>query len=189
MEAYLIGALFCVSALLVFLWARHYLFRRVADFRGSYLSRAGSISGVATVVNAIVSSREILPVHALIVTLLALGSVLFFFASIRAHSGRVPAVALGGGNPEVLTTNGPYAIVRHPVYFAYMLNWFASALLCANLVAVVVLLVMCLLYWYVATDEERQILKTGLAADYEVYQRRVPMLIPLWGFSLNNRIK
>jgi len=116
-----------------------------------------------------------------IALVLSLSAVAIFCIAIREFKGANPGIALAGVRPQILVTTGPYRLVRHPVYFAYVLNWLAFAVLCQTLLVIGVLLIMGALYWYVARDEERGIALSPLADDYLAYSRRVPMMIPFFG--------
>lgn len=73
--------------------------------------------------------------------------------------------------------NGPYALVRHPIYTGIILATVATALLKATLVAWAGVVVMTA-GWYVKARLEERFLHGELGAAYDAYRARVPMLVP-----------
>lgn len=87
-------------------------------------------------------------------------------------------IAGSGHVPEALCDAGPYRIIRHPIYLAYMLahlavlaavpHWFTAAIFAA-------VATICA-YW--AIDDERALMASGLSADYAAYRERTGMFLP-----------
>ena len=77
--------------------------------------------------------------------------------------------------------NGPFALVRHPIYTGFILAALCMAVLRGTLVNFAGLGLIVLGFWLKARLEER-FLKAQLGAqDYDDYAARTPMLIPrLW---------
>ncbi|MFI9723111.1 methyltransferase family protein [Streptomyces sp. NPDC052396] len=76
-----------------------------------------------------------------------------------------------------LRTDGPYAIVRHPIYTAILAMFIGTALLNQLggwLVALVIAVV--LVQWKIAAEE--RLMTAEFPGAYEEYKRRVPQLIP-----------
>jgi protein-S-isoprenylcysteine O-methyltransferase Ste14 len=79
---------------------------------------------------------------------------------------------------QQLVTRGPYAFVRHPIYFAVFLLWFAVAAASASLVVLgIAVLYVVPVYLLYARSEERMML-THFETAYQRYQRSTGMLIP-----------
>jgi protein-S-isoprenylcysteine O-methyltransferase Ste14 len=79
-----------------------------------------------------------------------------------------------------LTTTGPYAYTRNPLYFGSILIAFGFAIAARSVwIAVLFLVLFLIVYWPVILDEE-QYLRAQFPA-YEAYARRVPQLIPRLG--------
>ena len=73
------------------------------------------------------------------------------------------------------TTPGPYRVVRHPLYFGFIVGfWMTPTMTAAHLVFAVVTTA----YIVVAIQLEERDLVAEHAASYERYRRRVPMLVP-----------
>lgn len=73
-------------------------------------------------------------------------------------------------------TSGPYALVRHPLYFfTLVVLWFNPVMTVGSLVFYTA---VTLYFWLGSIYEERK-LAAGYGAEYQAYQRRVPRLFPI----------
>jgi hypothetical protein len=83
---------------------------------------------------------------------------------------------------EELTTGGPYAYVRHPLYVGSFLHALAYCFMSGRWESVLVVLpLFCLLYGAAAATEE-QMLRKVFGERYAAYSRTVPRFIPRpWG--------
>jgi len=168
------------AVLFFFVWARYHIFQRSNDYKGSYLSRIGTASGVICLLSVGFGSSGASSPQAVAALLLSFSSVTIFIAAIRAFGGSNPGIALAGIQSRRIVTSGPYRLVRHPVYFAYILNWLAFSVLCGTVIVAFVFFVMVYLYWRVAREEEGSILESGDAAAYREYSKDTPMLVPFF---------
>jgi protein-S-isoprenylcysteine O-methyltransferase Ste14 len=75
-----------------------------------------------------------------------------------------------------LIKNGPYRIVRHPMYFFMLLEVLGSGLLISNFMILLYLPVVFGIYFFRARKEEELLLK-GLP-DYGEYAKKTRMIIP-----------
>jgi protein-S-isoprenylcysteine O-methyltransferase Ste14 len=75
-----------------------------------------------------------------------------------------------------LITNGPYAIVRHPMYFGLILAAFGSLLLYQTWTSV--LFGFCVLAVIRRARREEEVLAKEFSSEWKEYCRRVPMLLP-----------
>lgn len=80
---------------------------------------------------------------------------------------------LEGGS---LVTQGPYAIVRHPIYSALVLGTFGWSLVRANLLGVFLAAILLAFFDLKSRREERWLAEAY--GDYDAYRRRVRKLIP-----------
>ncbi len=80
---------------------------------------------------------------------------------------------LEGGS---LVTQGPYALVRHPIYSALILGTLGWSLMRANLLGVLLAAILLVFFDLKSRREERWLAEAY--PDYEAYQRRVRKLIP-----------
>ena len=74
---------------------------------------------------------------------------------------------------------GPFAIVRHPVYFGLAVHFIGACLATGNWLLITGTLFVSFPALYVRAREEERLLRAQLGASYEAYARRVPMLVPL----------
>jgi protein-S-isoprenylcysteine O-methyltransferase Ste14 len=81
---------------------------------------------------------------------------------------------------NALVTNGPYSVVRHPIYLFQMLMLAGATALLPSPLPVLILLVHLACVWVKATDEEAHL--TRLHGDiYRAYQARTGRLLPPLG--------
>jgi protein-S-isoprenylcysteine O-methyltransferase Ste14 len=85
------------------------------------------------------------------------------------------AIAIKEGHE--LIRIGPYAVVRHPMYFFMMLAILGSGLLVSDFLIIVSLPIIYAIYYARAKKEEE--LLSGTFPDYAEYSARTPMLVPL----------
>jgi protein-S-isoprenylcysteine O-methyltransferase Ste14 len=100
----------------------------------------------------------------------ALANGLFWWA-LSAHGQSHPAFAFTRVPPTALTTGGPYRVVRHPIYSAYLLAWCAGAAASAQPWLLVGVVCMGLVYLAAARQEEKAFSSSSLASGYADYQR------------------
>jgi protein-S-isoprenylcysteine O-methyltransferase Ste14 len=77
-----------------------------------------------------------------------------------------------------LTTAGPYRLVRHPIYAAYLLAWCAGAAIAGQPWLLAPVLGMGLFYVSAARQEETSFLASAFAIPYSEYRRRTGMFVP-----------
>ena len=74
---------------------------------------------------------------------------------------------------------GPFAIVRHPVYFGLGVHLVGACLATGNGVLILGTLFGALPALYIRASAEERLLRESLGPAYDAYARRVPMLVPL----------
>lgn len=124
-----------------------------------------------------------------------MGFVVALFFLLTAHPsvhsllwsllGTVPGLALRAyasgyvTKNEELTTTGPYAYTRNPLYLGSMLLAFGFAVAAHSWwTALALALLFALIYWPTIRSEEEFL--RGRFGEYEEYSRRVPRLLPRW---------
>ena len=103
---------------------------------------------------------------------------LVYWWSRASHGGNRPAFALVPVKPQFLTQRGPYRLIRHPIYTAYLLVWLAGPVIAAQPWLLLTTLWMASLHFYAARQEEQQFALSDLARDYALYRRRTGMFVP-----------
>lgn len=110
--------------------------------------------------------------------ILALGAVVLYEWTRRTVIDRNFYVGLSGEVPGAVCDTGPYRYVRHPFYSSYMLAFVAVAIAFPSLVVSAVCVLNIGLFVYMALDDERVLLGSAIAADYQAYRGRVGMFVP-----------
>lgn len=77
-----------------------------------------------------------------------------------------------------IVTTGPFGLFRHPFYVSYMLAWAGSTLLFNSVFLWITLIYLIGFYTLSARKEERLILKSTQAPQYQHYQQHVGMFLP-----------
>jgi protein-S-isoprenylcysteine O-methyltransferase Ste14 len=151
----------------------------VPKFRdnGAVLGQISFISGMLCVLFMGLFSGLLLPM-AILGCILALCSVLLYEWSRRTVVDRHFFVALAGEVPPALCEAGPYRYVRHSFYLSYMIAFIGVAVAFPSIIVASVCLLNVGLFVYLALDDERVLLRSPLAADYEGYKMRVGMFLP-----------
>jgi protein-S-isoprenylcysteine O-methyltransferase Ste14 len=109
---------------------------------------------------------------------LALSSLVLYESTRRTVIDRNFYTGLGGEVPSAVCENGPYQFVRHPFYLSYMVAFLGALVAFPSLVTAAVCVLDIALFIYMAVDDERVLLCSGLAGDYEAYRRQVGMFLP-----------
>ena len=142
------------------------------------LHEAGSIF-FALVHLSIIASTHTIRIAMLVagIGFYAAGLCLFLWAQ-ESIKKQPPFLAYSGVHPDTLYTDGPYALVRHPCYVAFMLVWLAGAVATLNWWVAASSAVMTTSYVIAARGEEAAFARTRWAAEYRVYQAHVGMFVP-----------
>jgi protein-S-isoprenylcysteine O-methyltransferase Ste14 len=80
-------------------------------------------------------------------------------------------------------TIGPYALVRHPFYCAFLLMLAASAAALPHIATLLLLTGGVIQLNRTAAREERRLLASELGAEYETYMRYTHRFVPRLGIS------
>jgi len=106
-------------------------------------------------------------------------SLALFLASIEA-ARRVPMTRTFVYDPKCNTilTQGPYRVIRHPIYLSYALAWAAAPVATHNAFLAVTAAMMTACYVVSAREEERLLRSSPRGAEYAGWQRRTWRMIP-----------
>jgi protein-S-isoprenylcysteine O-methyltransferase Ste14 len=143
----------------------------------------GQVSFVSGMVCVLFSGfyRALVWYQVLCGAVLALCSVVLYEWTRRTVHDRDFYTALGGAVPAGVCERGPYRYIRHPFYLSYMVAFLAVMVAFPSVAAAAVCLANIALFIYMAFDDERVLLRSALAADYEAYRKRVGMFLPRLG--------
>jgi len=111
---------------------------------------------------------------------LVLLALLFMYWTMRTNSFAAPAVKIQKSRGQAVITTGPYAIIRHPLYFGTLFYIAGTSLVLGSWWGLVTVPILALLFG-IRIGVEEQTLRTGLNG-YDDYARRVrSRLIPfIW---------
>jgi protein-S-isoprenylcysteine O-methyltransferase Ste14 len=174
-------ALWVVTPLLYFLTAGAKTFTVPALRDGG--AQLGQYSFVSVMVCVLFSGfyRSLVWYLALCGAGLALSSLVLYEWTRRTVIDRNFYAGLGGEVPSAVCENGPYKFVRHPFYLSYVVAFLGAVVAFPSLVTAVVCSLDIALFIFMAFDDERVLLRSELAADYQAYRKRVGMFLPRFG--------
>jgi protein-S-isoprenylcysteine O-methyltransferase Ste14 len=110
------------------------------------------------------------------VALVALGLTIAWWA--RLYLGRLWSAHITRKADHRVVDCGPYALVRHPIYFGLLLSLLATTMAKGTLLAVGGFACLLLGIWMKARMEEQWLTRELGERAYADYRKRVPMLIP-----------
>ncbi len=87
-------------------------------------------------------------------------------------------IFISGYKNDVLITEGPYSIVRHPLYFFSLIGAFGLGLASENVLVLVLIVVFYIFYYPFAILAEEKKLTAKFGQDYVEYSKRTPRLLP-----------
>ena len=116
--------------------------------------------------------------RAFVAGLLYVWSLGLFWWAISANSATRLSAIFSDDVPVHLVDKGPYRFIRHPFYSAYLLAWMAGPIATARWWLIPTVVVMAVIYWKAAASEEEKFSRSSLAAEYQSYRARTPLLVP-----------
>lgn len=111
-----------------------------------------------------------------------LGQLLGFVLLGAAAFGRIwCSVYVAGRKNDVLVTEGPYSVVRNPLYAFSFLGAVGFGLMVENPILALLLAIGFLLYYRAVVREEEALLAGAFGEVYAAYRERTPRWIPDFG--------
>jgi protein-S-isoprenylcysteine O-methyltransferase Ste14 len=160
--------------------------RRAIARRGSTVRTAGGLASVVPyffwvpyVVIALRPGPELKipePLRWVGVALSALGVAFSLWAMVAL--GRHYDLVLEVHEDHELVSAGPYSLVRHPVYTGLALHFAGACVATGNLLLIAGTLLVSFPSFYLRARAEERLLRDRFGAEYDVYAREVPMLVP-----------
>jgi protein-S-isoprenylcysteine O-methyltransferase Ste14 len=146
-------------------------------------AQLGQLSFVACMMCVLIFGffQSLLWYQALCGAALALCAFLLYEWTRRTVIDRHFYTGLGGEVPAAVCDAGPYQFIRHPFYLSYMVAFLSAAVAFPSLPTTAVSIAGMGLFVYMAFDDERVLLRSGLAADYLTYRKRVGKFLPRLG--------
>lgn len=106
-----------------------------------------------------------------------LGAALFWW-TIQMTRAQGFYLAYAKESPTAFVTTGPYMLVRHPFYVAYLLFWLGMLVAAPWWPTLGCLLILLYLYIVAARGEEMKFEQTEFAEEYRKYKESVRFMIP-----------
>jgi protein-S-isoprenylcysteine O-methyltransferase Ste14 len=101
-----------------------------------------------------------------------------FWSALWVHGKARPAFAFIDVKPSAFTRAGPYRLVRHPIYSAYLFGWLAGPVVAGQPWLLATVAWMWLLYYVAARQEEKHFAQTSFRDDYDAYRKQAGMFLP-----------
>lgn len=79
---------------------------------------------------------------------------------------------------QVLVETGPYRLIRHPIYTAYLMNYIGGGLLSSNLILTIVPVTMYAILVAIRMGKEETVLRERFGQKYVEYMKRTGGLVP-----------
>jgi protein-S-isoprenylcysteine O-methyltransferase Ste14 len=105
-------------------------------------------------------------------------AILAFWSAIAATRVQGIDFAFSTATPQIVQRGGPYRLIRHPFYTSYILGWLAPWIYTGTGVSGATFLLVSVVYTWVALAEEKSLLRSAVAKDYEAYRRSTARFIP-----------
>jgi protein-S-isoprenylcysteine O-methyltransferase Ste14 len=145
---------------------------------GLRLITVGAIVGGTAELTTMSLTSVVSPWRSAAGTALFVGALALFLAAAQATRWRRLTPAFSRDVPEHLACSGPYRVVRHPFYTAYLLTYVAGWVVTGVAALLGVVAGMTILYAVAARREEQKFGRSPLAQDYAQYAARTGMFWP-----------
>jgi protein-S-isoprenylcysteine O-methyltransferase Ste14 len=100
-------------------------------------------------------------------------------AIIAAVLGRFWSILyIGGHKNNRVMQDGPYSVMRHPLYFFSTLGVAGLGMMLGSLILTLILTALTFAILSVTAKKEEAYLRGMFGADYDAYAARVPMILP-----------
>lgn len=128
----------------------------------------------------IVSSSKLIEVALAVLTMaLAFGSVWFVSAAVRTL-GKQWSLAARVLEGHRLVTEGPYSVVRNPIYTGMFGMLLATGLAISHWIALLIAVIVYAIGTAIRVHSEEKLLRGAFGEDFEAYARKVPAVVPFF---------
>ena len=126
----------------------------------------------------IVRMRKELEVLVAIVTMLVAISSVWFVSSAVRSLGKHWSIAARLVEGHKLVTEGPYRVVRNPIYTGMFGMLLATGLAIGHWIGLLIAIVVFAVGTVIRVQSEERLLREAFGAEFEAYTRRVPAVVP-----------
>jgi protein-S-isoprenylcysteine O-methyltransferase Ste14 len=167
------------ACLASFAWAMRRFFLQPAGLTPGMqaIKYCGIVFGLLHVA-AIAVTPGIPPVRGIAGVALYVCALALFWWAIRASLSRPLSAAFSPDLPGHLVAQGPYRLIRHPLYCSYLLCWLAGCAVTARWWLAPTAGVMLVIYLAAARQEEKKFMRSPLAESYLRYRAQTGLLVP-----------
>jgi protein-S-isoprenylcysteine O-methyltransferase Ste14 len=168
------------TTLIIFAVALQNFFKQPAALtRGQRLFQDLSILIGLTHGIGLVLLDSVSDLHAGLGVAMYVAALSLFLSAIEA-ARRVPMTRAFVYEPRCnnIIKQGPYRVIRHPIYLSYSLAWLAAPMATHNLVLMITAVGMIACYVVSAREEERRMMLGTLKDEFGDWQKRTWRLIP-----------
>ena len=128
----------------------------------------------------IVGSRKAVEIATALVTMaLAIGSVWFVSAAVRTL-GKQWSLAARVLEGHKLITEGPYSVVRNPIYTGMFGMLLATGLAISHWIGLVIAMAVYAIGTAIRVYSEEKLLREAFGEEFEAYARKVPAVVPFF---------
>ncbi|MFA5120671.1 isoprenylcysteine carboxylmethyltransferase family protein [Zavarzinia sp.] len=137
------------------------------------------LSGATTagVIAEITGTRATWPSFGFATVFLLASAALYGWTILTTRRSRL-SVAFSGDSPTFLLESGPYRLIRHPFYTAYLLYWIGGVIAARQPLLIPAVALMAAGFGWAAMREERKFESSPLGGHYAAYRRRAGMFLP-----------
>jgi protein-S-isoprenylcysteine O-methyltransferase Ste14 len=118
---------------------------------------------------------------AFLTIVLAIGSILFVWTAIKAL-GKQWSIGARVVEGHQLVTNGPYGVVRNPIYTGMLGMLLATGLAVSNWLGLMVAIVVFAIGTWIRVRSEEKLLREAFGTEFDEYAHRVPAVVPFVRF-------
>ena len=101
-----------------------------------------------------------------------------FWWSLQTNSRYPLSASFSPDTPRHVVEDGPYRFIRHPFYCSYLLTWSAGVIATGSIWLLPTVVVMSVIYFRAAREEEQKFMRSPLAETYKRYQARTGQFLP-----------
>lgn len=105
-------------------------------------------------------------------------SLALFWWALLTNRNKPLSAVFSLDAPVHLVQQGPYRVIRHPFYSAYLLSWLAGVVATGRLWLMLTVAIMIVLYYRAARYEESKFAASALGASYRWYRSRTGLFLP-----------
>jgi protein-S-isoprenylcysteine O-methyltransferase Ste14 len=173
-------AVLLVGCLASFTWAMYRFFTQpVGSTAGKQLISVCGVTFGIQHLSAILFSSNLTAERSLAGSALYIGSAGLFWSAIKISRSIPLSAAFSSNLPTHLVVHGPYRVIRHPFYCAYLICWLAGWVVTANLWLAPSVGAMLIIYLLAAAREEQKFMRSTLSGAYRQYRCRTGLFLPM----------